>query len=92
VRDYCSSLRKCVMVAWLHSEEKGAATPQSDGEPSSNEEWVSGVLLSTLNSLLSVQDTSLSRELDQCGENDFVGNVGFGFWFLATCLSPKRQT
>lgn len=68
VRVYCSSLRKCVMVAWLHSEHKRASTSQSDGEPSSNEGRVSRVLQSSLNSLLKVQDTCLSQELGHSGE------------------------
>lgn len=68
VRVYCSSLRKYVMVACLHSGYKRASTSQNDREPSSNEEWVSRVLLSLLDSLLKVQDTLLSRELAHCGE------------------------
>lgn len=100
VRDYCSGLRKCVMVAWLHSEHKGAATPHSDGEPSSNEEWVTRVLLSSLNSLLKVQDTSLSQELDHCGETmtvleTLVSVLGFGLLVLkgkldVYCLTDLR--
>lgn len=100
MRDYCSSLRKCVMVAWLHSEHKGAATPHSDREPSSNEEWVTRVLLSSLNSLLKVQDTSLSQELDHCGETmtvleTLVSVLGFGLLVLkgkldVYCLTDLR--